>query len=86
MPAKTFHWLEVHLIAESLAEAHPERDPLRVGFPALKGLVMALPGFKEEPGHPCNEKILETIQALWIEEREDARGDDDADDADDDDE
>jgi FeS assembly protein IscX len=74
MPAKTFHWLDVHLIGEMLADAHPDLDPLRIGFPKLKALVTALPGFKEEPGHPCNEKILETIQALWIEEREDAHG------------
>ena len=26
--------------------------------------------FQEQPGHPCNERILETIQQLWIEERE----------------
>jgi FeS assembly protein IscX len=39
---------------------------------------MALPGFFEDPKHPCNEKILEHIQAAWIEERSDApRSDDD---------
>jgi FeS assembly protein IscX len=86
MRGKSFGWLEVELIGQMLAERHAETDPYRVGFPKLKALVIALPGFKEEPGHPCNEKILETIQKHWIEEREDAGNlDDDGHDADDDD-
>jgi FeS assembly protein IscX len=72
----TFGWLEVDEIAELLAEAHPQLDPLRVNFVELRKLIQSLPGFAEEPGHPCNEKILETIQAKWLEERQDlARGD-----------
>jgi len=23
----------------------------------------------EQPGHPCNERILEAIQQAWIDER-----------------
>jgi FeS assembly protein IscX len=65
-----FHWLSVQRIAEELAEAHPEIDPVSVAFPRLKSLVLALPGFAEEPGHPCNERILEAIQQAWIDERD----------------
>jgi FeS assembly protein IscX len=61
----------VELIGEMLAERHPDVDPYRIGFPQLRRLVTELPGFREEPGHPSNEKILETIQRIWIEERED---------------
>lgn len=68
-PSDTFSWLDVEWIGEMLAEGHPEIDPLRVTFPQLKALVMGLPGFREEPGHPVNEKILEHIQGVWIEER-----------------
>ncbi len=68
---KTFGWLEVELIGELLAERHRDVDPYRVGFPQLRAMVIALPGFQEEPGHPSNEKILETIQKHWIEERDD---------------
>lgn len=68
-PSDTFSWLDVEWIGEMLAEGHPEIDPLRVTFPQLKALVMGLPGFREEPGHPVNEKILEHIQAAWIRER-----------------
>lgn len=74
---KTFGWLEVGLIGELLAERHPDVDPYGVGFPLLRKLVTELPGFKEEPGHPSNEKILETIQRNWIEEREDLKSEDD---------
>jgi FeS assembly protein IscX len=62
-------WLDIEEIGELLAEHHPERDPLRIGFVDLKKLVLGLPGFVEDPKHPCNEKILEHIQAAWIEER-----------------
>jgi FeS assembly protein IscX len=39
-------------------------------FPRLKALVQQLPGFAEQPGHPCNERILEAIQQAWIDARE----------------
>ncbi|MCE2883993.1 MAG: Fe-S cluster assembly protein IscX [Planctomycetaceae bacterium] len=64
------HWLDVQQIAEALVDLHPEIDPVHVSFPRLKSLVIALPGFAEQPGHPCNERILEAIQQAWIEERE----------------
>ncbi|MBL1218819.1 MAG: Fe-S assembly protein IscX [Planctomycetes bacterium] len=64
------HWLDVEEIAEELAEAHPDVNPMTITFPRLKELVESLPGFKAQPGHPCNERILETIQGLWIEEKD----------------
>lgn len=65
----SFHWLDVQRIGEELEAAHPEVDPLTISFPRLKALVAALAGFSEEPGHPCNERILEAIQQAWIDER-----------------
>ena len=73
----SFHWLDVEHIGFLLAEAHPDRDPVGVGFVELKRLVTGLTGFKEEPGHPCNEKILETIQRFWIEEAMELKREDD---------
>jgi FeS assembly protein IscX len=64
------HWLDVQRIAEELADRHDDVDPVGVSFPKLKAMVEALPGFKEQPGHPCNERILEAIQQAWIDERE----------------
>jgi FeS assembly protein IscX len=78
MPEK-IHWLDVDDIAELLLEIHPTRDPLSVRFTELKQLVTQLPGFQEQPGHPVNEKILETIQARWYEEKQDAADDEDDD-------
>lgn len=67
MPS-TFGWLDVHRIAEELADRHPGVDPIAVKFVDLRQMVAALPRFHEEPGHPVNEKILETIQMLWLGE------------------
>ncbi len=64
------HWLDVERIAEELAERHPNCDPNTITFPALRDLVRSLPDFAEQPGHPCNERILEAIQQAWIEEAE----------------
>ncbi|MBX3390173.1 MAG: Fe-S cluster assembly protein IscX [Phycisphaeraceae bacterium] len=75
--SSTFGWLDVRRIGEELADRLPEKDPVRVGFPELRQLVMALPGFKEEPGHPSNERILEEIQRHWMEERSDRLDDED---------
>jgi FeS assembly protein IscX len=57
------HWLDVEDIAEALLAAHPSRDPMRVRFTELRGLVEALAGFAPEADHPV---ILEAIQAEWF--------------------
>lgn len=75
----SIHWLDVEEIAEELCDRHPDVDPLTISFPKLRELVEGLPNFSEEEGHPCNERILETIQANWIEERSDETADDDED-------
>jgi FeS assembly protein IscX len=67
---ETLHWLTVDRLAEALVDAHPGVDPVSISFPKLKSLVLALPGFREQPGHPCNERILEAIQQAWIDERD----------------
>lgn len=72
----SFGWLDVNRIAEDLHDRHPAVDPLTLGFTALRAMVEALPGFTADPRHPVNEKILETIQALWHEERSDGPRDD----------
>lgn len=76
MPADAFHWLDVDIIGEKLHEAHPTRDPLSVRFVELRRMIEALPGFHAQPGHPVNEKILETVQQRWHEEFADAPRDD----------
>ncbi len=61
------HWTDITDIAIELTEAHPDVDPLTLNFVDLRNWVMALPGFDDDPDR-CGEKILEAIQAAWIEE------------------
>jgi FeS assembly protein IscX len=62
-------WTDVHRIAEELVDARPDVDPERVNFMDLMNWVLALPDFDDDPKH-CGERVLEAIQAAWIEERE----------------
>ncbi len=62
-------WVDVNDIAIELYERFPDMDPITVSFPDLYRWVMELEGFDDDPNH-CGEKILEAIQAAWIEESE----------------
>ncbi|GAB2522721.1 Fe-S cluster assembly protein IscX [Microbulbifer agarilyticus] len=62
-------WTDIHDIAIELSDGHPDIDPLTVNFVDLRKWVMDLPGFDDDPER-CGEKILEAIQAAWIEENE----------------
>jgi len=62
-------WTDVNDIAIELVEKHPDIDPTYILFTDLRRLVMELEGFIDSP-EKTNEKILEAIQMLWIEERE----------------
>lgn len=73
----SFHWLDVERIAEELADSHSETNPLDVNFVDLRDLVEKLVGFEPQDEHPVNERILETIQALWLEEDAEVAPEDD---------
>ena len=60
---------DVNEIAIELAEKYPDIDPTYILFTDLRRLVMELDGFIDSP-EKTNEKILEAIHMLWIEERE----------------
>lgn len=60
-------WIDVADIAIALSEAHPEVDPSRLNFVDLRQWVLELADFDDDPKH-CGEKILEAIQASWIDE------------------
>ena len=66
MPLKWTNTLE---IAIQLSDAHPEIDPKTIRFTDLHDWVMALPEFTDDADR-SGEKILEAIQAAWIEELE----------------
>ena len=60
-------WIDSRDIAIALAEKHPDVDPAAVRFTQLREWVMELDGFDDDPNR-SGEKILEAIQAAWIEE------------------
>jgi FeS assembly protein IscX len=68
MPKK-LKWTDVQDIAIELEEAHPEADVVNLRFTDLWKWVQALPDFEDDP-QKSNEKILEAIQAAWLEERD----------------
>ena len=62
-------WTDTRDIAIALAEKFPDLDPTRVNFVDLRDWVLGLPEFDDDPKR-SGEKILEAIQAAWIEETE----------------
>ena len=60
-------WTDTREIALALADAHPDVDPKYVRFTDLHRWVCALPDFGDDPAR-SGEKILEAIQADWIDE------------------
>jgi FeS assembly protein IscX len=66
--ARKLRWTDVNDIAIELEDAHPEADNVNLRFTDLHRWVMELADFEDDPNR-SNEKILEAIQAAWIEER-----------------
>jgi len=60
-------WTDVYDIAAELADTYEDIDPMTINFVDLRKWVMSLEDFDDEPER-CGEKILEAIQAAWIEE------------------
>ena len=62
-------WTDVNDIAVELSEKFPDLDPTYILFTDLREMIMNLENFEDDPDR-SNEKILEAIQMLWLEERE----------------
>ena len=60
-------WTDTQEIAIALYDAHPDVDPTTLRFTDLHKWVMELEGFSDDPNR-SGEKILEAIQAAWIDE------------------
>jgi len=63
-------WTDTLDIAIELLEAHPDVDPQLVRFTDLHAWVMGLDGFDDD-ADKSSEKILESIQMNWIDEKDD---------------
>ena len=62
-------WTDVNDIAVELFEKFPDLDPTYILFTDLREMIMNLENFEDDPDR-SNEKILEAIQMLWLEESE----------------
>ena len=60
-------WTDTRDIAIALLDKFPGVDPVAVRFTDLRRWVLELADFDDDPDR-CGEKILEAIQATWIEE------------------
>jgi FeS assembly protein IscX len=60
-------WTDTQEIAIALADAHPDVDPRAIRFTDLHKWVCELDEFDDDPKR-SGEKILEAIQAAWIDE------------------
>ena len=60
-------WIDTYEIVDALLEKYPEKNPEKILFTDLRNLVSNIKGFDDELDK-CNERILEAIQALWIDE------------------
>lgn len=62
-------WSDIEEIAEALEESYPDEDVMNIRFTKLHKLITQLLDFDDDLGR-SNERILEAIQAAWIEIRE----------------
>ena len=61
-------WKDGEEIAWALVDKFPDQDPLKLSFPKLHKMVCELEEFGDKPEN-SNEKVLETIQMAWLDER-----------------
>jgi FeS assembly protein IscX len=66
MPQQLY-WTDIQEITLSLIDKHPDVDPLAIRFTDLHKWICELEGFSDNPKN-SNEKILEAIQMMWIQE------------------
>lgn len=62
-------WGDVYDIAIALEEKYPHFDILGILYTDLWKMIQDLEGFDDDP-QKCSEKILESIQMAWLEERD----------------
>lgn len=66
----TLKWHDSRAIGEALFDAYPQQNPAQVRFTDLHQWICALPEFDDDP-QASNEKILEAILLVWLDEYQD---------------
>ncbi|QFU23346.1 Fe-S cluster assembly protein IscX [Shewanella eurypsychrophilus] len=61
-------WIDSQDIALELLEKFPDVEPQTIRFTDLREWILLLDAFADDPEH-CNERVLEAVQACWIDER-----------------
>ncbi|MCA9935031.1 MAG: Fe-S cluster assembly protein IscX [Anaerolineales bacterium] len=61
------YWESTYAIAMALIDTYPQRRPEDIGLYELISLVVALPGFHDDPAI-VTDQILLDIQNVWYEE------------------
>jgi len=61
-------WTEPGEIAWALMDAHPDTDPLDLNFVGLHRMILALPGFDDDPDE-ASESKLEAVVVAWHDQR-----------------
>ncbi len=62
-------WTDVREIAINLEDIYPDEDNINLRFTDLHKWIISLENFDDDP-NASNEKILESIQMAWIDERD----------------
>ncbi|WP_127960333.1 Fe-S cluster assembly protein IscX [Serratia microhaemolytica] len=62
-------WTDSREIGEALYQAYPATDPKTVRFTDMHRWICQLEEFDDDP-HASNEKILEAILLVWLDEAE----------------
>jgi len=60
-------WTDTQDIAIELYEKFPNVDPHHVSFPDMYKWILELEDFDDDPKR-CGERVLESVQAYWIDE------------------
>ena len=60
-------WTDVQAIAEALYDKYPDVDPATIRFTDLHNWVVSLEDFDDDRTRG-GERVLEAIQAAWIDE------------------
>ena len=69
MWSNNMKWKDTIDIAIALEEKFPDKDNLNLRFTDLHKWIIELDEFSDDP-QKSNEKILESIQMSWIDERD----------------
>ena len=66
MPQK-LTWKDTDELAYALIDTFPDQAPLKLSFPKLHKMIIALEDFGDDP-EKSTESVLEAIQMAWYEE------------------